>query len=324
MKKAQMISVLFVFLTAASAGAGQSVYAPAAKAGGPGGLVEQFAPVFVQLLPAAPPAYDPKEDRLGRPYPARGADGAVAVEVDTADPVVYWYSEEKPIGARRRRQITYAAWYPSRPGQWALDLERGKVDGVTLRLTLDERDRPVLFEVIQNCGCGHQLWVEIGLHEAAKAEFSKGQPKNLQGKVSPLVKKESSYYYFSLRPPDVVLPEGRSFRPVVTVIAGAHLAEKVEALAETPAGDESRPYRLEPYEKLLTAELDGKPTGIFTPEGLVFGACRPGCKFYSTLRLWHAGHPKRRDVQDVIHETADFEDPDLFLKFLNLPSSFVR
>ncbi len=309
---------------AGSAFAGNAVYTPEQGPAGTPGLVAKWAPVLVQLLPERPVHYDLKEDHLGRPHPVRAGDGQIHVRVETDDPVVYWYEETKPIGDHVRRQITYAAWYPSRPGQWALDLDRGEVDGISLRLTLDERDRPLLFEVIQNCGCGHQLWVEHGLHQAAKAEFTASQPKNLQGKVSPLVKKESSYYYFNLREPDVTLPEAAEFRPVVTVLDGVHLASRVEALAEAPQGSETRAYRLEPYENLLTLPLEGRPVGIFTPEGLVYAACRPGCKFYSTMGMWHAGHPKRRDVQDIIHETVRFEAPGLFEKYLNLPASFLH
>jgi hypothetical protein len=130
---------------------------------------DEQAPVFeIELRSAALPAFD----RFGAPY--WPAPGAVVSEVDGAQPVVFrrrtfaWYE------GRRLQQLVYTLWFPERPPDprlGAFDLLAGTLDGVIVRLTLDERGQVQMLDTIHACGCWHQFYPAAGvtLREDASA-----------------------------------------------------------------------------------------------------------------------------------------------------------
>lgn len=90
-------------------------------------------------------------DRPGR---LRWGDGA-APEVQTQQPVLYQRIAHTRYGDRVLLQLVYSLWFPERPARHGLDLLAGRVDAVVLRLTLDERGRPLMLDSIHGCGCYH-------------------------------------------------------------------------------------------------------------------------------------------------------------------------
>lgn len=90
-------------------------------------------------------------DRPGR---LRWGDGA-APEVQTQQPVLYQRIAHTRYGNRVLLQLVYSLWFPERPSRHGLDLLAGRVDAVVLRLTLDERGRPLMLDSIHGCGCYH-------------------------------------------------------------------------------------------------------------------------------------------------------------------------
>ena len=75
--------------------------------------------------------------------------------VDAGTPVVYQRLSHTRWHGRWLLQLTYTLWFPERPARSAFDLLAGALDGVMVRLTLDEQGRPMLMDTIHACGCYH-------------------------------------------------------------------------------------------------------------------------------------------------------------------------
>lgn len=107
-------------------------------------LLQTYAPVVhIETLSDA--------DRPGR---LRWGEGP-APDVLTAQPVLYQRIAHTRYGDRVLLQLVYSLWFPERPARHGLDLLAGRVDAVVLRLTLDERGRPLMLDSIHGCGCYH-------------------------------------------------------------------------------------------------------------------------------------------------------------------------
>lgn len=75
------------------------------------------------------------------------------VSVNEREPAVYYYLSNSFIKDSPVLQINYAFWYPGRLGPNAPWMERGKLDGMTIRVTLDQQGEPIIVDVTNNCGC---------------------------------------------------------------------------------------------------------------------------------------------------------------------------
>jgi len=106
-------------------------------------IVEHFAPVFVQDI-AAP------YDRLGRLV-----WNGNCPDVDQEKPTVYYYFSNAFLKGKPILQINYVIWYSERAGERAPSIERGRLDGLALRVSLDDQGKPFMVEGVNNCGCYH-------------------------------------------------------------------------------------------------------------------------------------------------------------------------
>ena len=106
-------------------------------------LAETFAPVIVQDVSG-------DYDRIGEVV---WRDGAVSI--DTGTPVVYYYFSETLLEDEPVWQINYVHWYTKRSGPVAPWIERGRLDGITTRITLDNNGQPLILDVMNTCGCYH-------------------------------------------------------------------------------------------------------------------------------------------------------------------------
>ncbi len=101
-------------------------------------LFEHFAPSW-GLEPAG------ADDRIGRPQ----WQGARMI-IETKHPVEYHRTSYTRIEGRTLLQLNYVIWFPARSGD---DIYAGAIDGINWRLTLDDDGRPLISDVIHNCGC---------------------------------------------------------------------------------------------------------------------------------------------------------------------------
>jgi hypothetical protein len=106
-------------------------------------LAWSFAPVFIQDM-AAP------YDRLGQVVWKSDR-----VDIDPEKPTVYYYTSCAYLKGKPILQINYVIWYPERAGKRAPSIERGHLDGMTARVSLDREGRVFMVDAVSDCGCYH-------------------------------------------------------------------------------------------------------------------------------------------------------------------------
>jgi hypothetical protein len=278
-------------------------------------LLSRFTPIIVQQIdPEA--AYDPSFNQIGRPLPLRTLGGDKYVSVDVNQPSVFGFITEAEIAGAQRTQTNYVYWFPEHPSLGGgFDPEAGKIEGITLRITLDAEDKPLFYETVFNCGCYHRAYPSEVVEENARQEF--GGP--LPGKFTSVAK--PTRFRIDLYASEAVkLPAGE--RPVIFSSAGNHQPLHIGSQSEipilAPSIAEQRISQLRPYDELTVGGADG--LGIFGRDKLVVGSDRPEAKMLFPTGLYHAGTPRRRGSQLIHFDQYDFDDPRLLEKHLRIPS----
>jgi hypothetical protein len=82
------------------------------------------------------------------------------VGVNTAKPVIYTQSTFTRYGELSLRQLVYTIWFSERPATKgeAIDLLAGKLDGITVRVTVAPNGEALVYDSIHPCGCYHQFF----------------------------------------------------------------------------------------------------------------------------------------------------------------------
>ncbi|MEW6079896.1 MAG: hypothetical protein AB1724_18965 [Thermodesulfobacteriota bacterium] len=106
-------------------------------------LAENFAPTITQEISG-------DSDRFGT---IQWRDKNIRVDEERS--AIYWYCTNAFYRGKPVLQINYAVWYAARQGPKSPWLERGPLDGLTVRVTLDGSGRPVMADIMNNCGCYH-------------------------------------------------------------------------------------------------------------------------------------------------------------------------
>lgn len=278
------------------------------------GLLQRYAPAVVQEHPNDV-AYPRSVDGFGKVW----ADNDEVVHIDTEQPTVYAYAREVLIRGQRRVQLCYTHWYPEHPKLKDFDPEQGKIEGVTLRITLDADRKPALFETVYNCGCYHRTYPAERLEAAARGQFGQPEPgkklaieHGVKGKID------------LIAPKTVAVPDDAE-HPIIRCRAGWHAIVNVafgrDGHEQEIRGEKN--YTLLPYEELeRLVTPDGRVTSMFYDNGLVRGAERLEGVFFTPLGMLSAGQPRQRGTQMIHWDHYGFDDPDLFEKTLRLPDTF--
>ena len=240
-------------------------------------IVEYFAPVFVQDV-AAP------YDRVGRVAWSGDCPG-----VDQEKPTVYYYFSHAFLKARPILQINYVIWFSERAGERAPSIERGHLDGLTLRVSLDDQGKPFMVDVVNDCGCYHLFAPEkerVGRIISKPLKFDPFVPQWL---------------------PDLLPGQ----RLGVRLNSGWHQVQRLIAGADFP---EPIPYELVPYNVLegLPHE-NGRRESIFDSNGIAKCSER-----VERFILFSMGIPKIGSMRQRGHHAIEligrvqFDDPTLF------------
>lgn len=206
-------------------------------------LFDANAPTFVVETSGA-------HDRPGRLR--FGADGLP--EVDVGEPVVYQRLAHTRLGGQTLLQLVYTIWFPQRPASGSMDLLAGRLDGLVLRVTLDEHGAPLAWDTIHPCGCYHMF-----LPTARLAE-----------RPAPAVAEEWVLVPHRLGRPDA------GARPVVRVAARSHHLVALDPSPRAAAAVQgATPYRLLDEDGLRAlAWPGGGKRSLYGPDGLVRGSER--------------------------------------------------
>jgi hypothetical protein len=240
-------------------------------------LVQHFAPVFIQDVAAS-------YDQVGR-LVWRGE----CPDVDQTRPTVYYYFSNALLKSKPILQINYVIWYSERAGKRAPSIERGHLDGLTLRVSLNERGKPFMVDIVNDCGCYHLFAPE-------------------KERVAQMVSKPLKFDPFV---PQWLPDVSQNQRLGVRLISGWHQVQRMIAAKEFP---EPIPYELVPYDTLEALPREGGQTeSIFNPKGIA--KCS---KRIERFILFSMGIPKIGSMRQRGHQAieligrAQFDDPDLF------------
>jgi hypothetical protein len=240
-------------------------------------LVEHFAPVFVQDVSAP-------YDRIGRMV-----WNGDCPDVDPTRPTVYYYLSNAYLKGKPILQINYVIWYSARNGKRAPRIEWGHLDGLTLRVSLDEGGRPFMVDIMNDCGCYH-------LFAPAK--------ERLAGVIS-------KPFRFDPFVPQGLPDLGTGERLGARLNSGWHQVERLIAVKDFP---DSIRYELAPYEILeALSREEGRMESIFNSRGIAKCSERS-----ERFLLFSMGIPKIGSMRQRGHHAieligrAQFDDPDLF------------
>lgn len=246
-------------------------------------LFRMFAPAILQ--DAAGP-----EDEIG----AVGWGGRRRPEVDPAAPTLYTYLTHGLLKGTPVLQLNYAFWYPARTGPWAPAIERGPLDGLTVRISLESDGSPFMLEVVNNCGCYHFF--------VPRRERVAGLRRAV-GELPPFVPR--------------FLPEGfPRDRLLVRVSAGWHQVEHI-GVAPPPEEAPTVAYRLEGYERLESLPAPGGlRASLFGPDGVARGSERIEPLLLFSMGIPSVGSMRQRGRHAILFiGRAHFDDPDLFDRY---------
>ena len=242
-------------------------------------LVESFAPVFLQDVAAS-------YDRIGKVV-WKGD----RVEIDPEKPTVYYYLSQAFLKGSPILQINYAIWYSERAGDRPPSIEKGHLDGLTTRVSLDDGGRPFMVEVMMNCGCYHLFAPE-------------------KDRVERII---SITLQFDAFVPQWLPPFFPGKRIGLRVSSGWHQVQRLVAAEgeKTPIHYELVPYDL--LENLPNEEAGAK--SIFDTKGIGKGSER-----VERFILFSMGIPSIGSMRQKGHHAIEligrvhFDDPHLFDK----------
>ncbi len=238
-------------------------------------LAETFTPVFVQDTVDT-------YDRFAEV--AWNQEGHVSINTDK--PTVYYYPSYAFIKDEPVLQMNYAIWYTGRSGPNAPWMERGSLDGLTMRITISPSGEPIMLDIMNSCGCYH-FYV----------------PR--EDKVAGVT--EKPFVVAGL--PQKFPMERLSFR----IKTGWH---QVEHISTSEDIKESKTYDLISYDVLESLpHPDGQRENVFNSAGIMKDSQRIEHYFLFSLGIPSVGSMRQRGHHAIsMVEEENFSDPKIFDK----------
>jgi hypothetical protein len=236
-----------------------------------------LAPVLIQDVVGL-------HDRIGRVSWKQGKP-----EVDPLNPTVYYYFSHALLHDHPILQINYVVWYSERTGDQSPRIERGHLDGLALRVSLDQEGTPFMVDMMNNCGCYHF--------------YSPKREAVLQAKSRP----------WGLEPfvPQWLPGVSPGERLGIRVNSGWHQVERLLPVASSKNAFE---YDLIPYH-LLESLPDGSggSRSMFNAEGIAVGTGRIEPLIFFSMGIPSVGSMRQRGHHAIeLTGHAHFDDPLLF------------
>jgi hypothetical protein len=242
-------------------------------------LAKRFAPIIYQDVVK-------EYDRIGT---IMWQDGRV--RVDTGQPAAYFYTSHNFLDGHPVLQINYAFWYSERAGKNAPWIERGPLDGLSYRVTLDRTGKPVMVDIMNNCGCYYFFVPQKAI--IAKVVTTPGE-------IAPLV-------------PTWLPPEFPAKQINLRVNSGWHQVQKVFT-EEGPVSGVA--YALIPYVALESLPKGiGQRESVFLPTGVMKDSWRIEPYIFFSMGIHNIGYMRQRSNHAIkMVGRAHFTDADLFDK----------
>ena len=240
-------------------------------------LIDALAPTIVQDTAAG-------YDRIGQVQWSNGEP-----TIAHAIPTGYYYLSHGLFNRRPSLQINFVFWYSHRAGDSAPWIEWGRLDGLTVRISLDHTGRPVMLDIMNNCGCYHFFVPE-------QSRISRVQTSSVG--LDPLV--------------PAWLPDHFPDRRLqLMVSSGWH---QVQHIGEDNTTDKTLSYELRPYQELeMLADESGQHRSMFNAEGIAWGSERVEPALFFSMGIPSVGSMRQRGHHAIkMVGRAHFDDPRLF------------
>ncbi len=242
-------------------------------------LLAMFAPLFYQDIAAG-------YDEIGEVVWHQGT-----VSINPAQPTVYYYFSHARMKGQPILQLNYVFWYAARNGPSAPWIERGPLDGLTVRISLDPNGQPFMVDVMNNCGCYH---------------FYVPHP-NTPAKIIPV---PDGINAFVPRRLPVSYP-GQRLR--LRIMSGWHQVDHLDADMMPRS---YIPYQLVDYDRLEMLPRDEQAfESIFNSRGIAKDSPRIESLIFFPMGIADIGSMRQRGHHGVVFiGRAHFDDPNLFDK----------
>jgi hypothetical protein len=242
-------------------------------------LLAMFAPVIYQDVAAA-------YDEIGEVVWHNDK-----VSVNPAKPTVYYYLSHARLKGEPVLQLNYVIWYLARNGPLSPRIERGPLDGLTVRVSLDYDGQPFMVDIMNNCGCYHFF------------------VPHLQ-KPAGIISKPNEFDAFVPRRLPAAYPRQRLR---LWTISGWHQVNHMDAVRE-PTIDV--PYQLIDYDRLETLRRnDLEFESIFNSRGIAKNSPRIEALIFFPMGIADIGSMRQRGHHAILFiGRAHFDDPELFDK----------
>lgn len=240
-------------------------------------LLAMFAPVINQDVAEA-------YDKIGEVIWHNGA-----VSINPAKPTVYYYFSHARLKGKPILQLNYVFWYSARNGPLSPRIERGPLDGLTVRVSLDGIGHPFMVDIMNNCGCYH---------------FYVPHPKT-PAKVIPT---PDGIDAFVPRRLPVSYPRQRLR---LRIMSGWHQVDHLDA-DKLPIS--SVPYQLVDYDRLEMLPHDDQVfESIFNSKGIAKDSPRIESLVFFPMGIADIGSMRQRGHHAVVFiGRAHFDDPNIF------------
>jgi len=240
-------------------------------------IARLFAPVFTQDVSG-------DYDRFGRVLWKNHN-----VTIEFARPAVYYYISHVFIDGAPAIQMNYSIWYSARMGENSPRIERGPLDGVTVRITVDSSGNPVMADAMNSCGC---YYFFIPRKEYVKEIIKK--PHDFAPLVPTWLPDE-----FPKEPMNFWINSG--WHQIQNIRAGGIPAEPVH-------------YELLPYHLLESLpQENGLKESVFTPEGIMKNSYRIEPYIFFSMGIPKIGYMRQRGHHAIkMVGREHFTNPEIY------------
>ena len=241
-----------------------------------------FAPVIVQDVVA-------DYDRFGE---VKWRNDQVTV--DPSEATVYYYLTRSFVKQRPILQMNYAFWYSERSGDKSPAYEKGPLDGITIRVSLNHHGEVVMVDVMNSCGCYHFYAPRKGMVKVKKPSS------------------QSLYPFVVTWLPDNYPENQLSLR----VNSGWHQIENLYA-EKIPTG--SANYRLVSYDVLESLpKSNGRMESVFDSKGIMKNSWRIEPYILFSMGIPRIGYMRQRSHHAIhIVGRTHFTDPDILDRYFD-------
>ncbi len=213
------------------------------------------------------------------------------IRVDFKYPTVYYYVTHARFKGEPVLQLNYVFWYSARNGPNSPWIERGNLDGLTVRISLDNDGAPFMVDIMNTCGCYH---------------FYVPDKK----RVKQILASPGEIDAFVPRWMPELFPEKRLN---IQVNSGWHQVVHIGAEKQPSA---FQAYRLAAYDQLeMLPHPDRTTESIFDSRGIAKDSERLEFILFFPMGIPDVGSMRQRGHHAVkLVGRSDFEDPELFDK----------